>query len=147
MMEKHRKHFVSKWQAKLATHMPPCSTASACLQPGKTMYTHLAATRMYSFRMLWMDMILPEPDRDSGSVRTLTIIKLLLAMRIHVSIVTVQRSGKGLHERYSKMLQVVRSVCPQIGRGKVRRVTVRRIQVRRVKVRRVAAELRGEEGS
>ena len=54
------------------------------------MYTHLAATRMYSFRMLWIDMILPEPDRDSGSVRTLTMVKILLAMRIHVSMVTVR---------------------------------------------------------
>ena len=36
------------------------------------MYSHLAATRMYTYRMLWLDMILPEPDRDSGSVRTLS---------------------------------------------------------------------------
>jgi hypothetical protein len=50
--------------------MPPCEMANACTQPHKTMYTHLAATRMYTYRMLWLDMILPEPDRDSGSVRT-----------------------------------------------------------------------------
>ena len=73
--------------------MPPCEMANACTQPHKTMYTHLAATRMYTYRMLWMDMILPEPDRDSGSVRTLVILKILLALRVHVSVVTVQRSG------------------------------------------------------
>ena len=56
--------------------MPPCEMANACTQPHKTMYTHLAATRMYTYRMLWMDMILPEPDRDSGSVRTLVILKI-----------------------------------------------------------------------
>jgi len=52
----------------------------------KRLYTHLAATRLYSYRVLWLDMILPEPDRDSGSVRSLTMIKILLAMRCHVSI-------------------------------------------------------------
>ena len=35
----------------------------------------------------------------------LTMIKLLLGMRVHVSIVTVQRSGKGRHDRYTRMLQ------------------------------------------
>ena len=85
--------------------MPPCTLAAACNQPQRTLYTHLAATRVYPFRMLWVDMILPEPDRDSGSVRTLTMLKILLAMRIHVSIVTVQRSGKGRHERYTRKLQ------------------------------------------
>ena len=86
-------------------HMPHCVYASACFSPNKEMYTHIAATRMYTYRILWVDMILPEPDRDSGSVRTLTILKLLLAMRCHVSVVTVQRSGKGRHERYTRMLQ------------------------------------------
>ena len=42
------------------------------------MYTHIAATRMYLFRVLWIDQVLPEPDRDSGSIRSLTMIKLLL---------------------------------------------------------------------
>ena len=104
LLEKNRQHFVSKWTPSLRGHMPPCNVASAC-GAQKTMYTHLAATRLYSFRMLWVDMILPEPDRDSGSVRTLTMIKLLLGMRVHVSIVTVQRSGKGRHDRYTRMLQ------------------------------------------
>ena len=60
---------------------------------------------MYTYRVLWLDMILPEPDRDSGSVRTTTMLKILLAMRCHVSIASVQRSGKGQHERYTRMLQ------------------------------------------
>ena len=29
----------------------------------------------------------------------LVILKILIALRVHVSIVTVQRSGKGRHER------------------------------------------------
>ena len=33
------------------------------------------------------------------------MLKILLAMRVHVSIVTVHRSGKGSHERYMRMLQ------------------------------------------
>ena len=105
LIARNRRHFTSKWQGALRSHMPPCEVASACTQPHKTMYTHLAATRMYTYRMLWMDMILPEPDRDSGSVRDLVVLKILLAMRVHVSIVTVQRSGKGRHERYMRMLQ------------------------------------------
>ncbi|KAL1495710.1 hypothetical protein AB1Y20_016573 [Prymnesium parvum] len=105
LMERNRHHFISKWSSRLRQHMPPCNLASACQQPAKTMYTHLAATRMYSFRMLWIDQVLPEPDRDSGSVRTLTMLKLLLGMRVHVSIATVQRSGRGSHERYARMLQ------------------------------------------
>ena len=44
------------------------------------MYTHLAATRVYTYRMLWLDMILPEPDRDSGSVRTLSTLPLPLPL-------------------------------------------------------------------
>ena len=36
-------------------------------------------------------MILPEPDKDSGSVQTLTMIKILLAMRCHVSIYILPR--------------------------------------------------------
>ena len=130
LIDRNRQHFTAKWGRALRDHMPPCEMANACTQPHKTMYTHLAATRMYTYRMLWLDMILPEPDRDSGSVRTpstpgssatpnpgakparnpkpspepsqvrtLVILKILLALRVHVSIVTVQRSGKGRHER------------------------------------------------
>ena len=105
LIERNRQHFISKWSAQLRHHMPPCEVAAACRQPHKTMYTHIAATRMYLFRVLWIDQVLPEPDRDSGSIRSLTMIKLLLAMRCHVSIVTVKRSGNGAHERYTKLLQ------------------------------------------
>ena len=70
LIDRNRQHFTAKWGRELRDHMPPCEMANACTQPHKTMYTHLAATRMYTYRMLWLDMILPEPDRDSGSVRT-----------------------------------------------------------------------------
>ena len=105
LIGRNRQHFTSKWSRTLKGHMPPCEFAGACREPHKTMYTHLAATRMYTYRMLWIDTILPEPDRDSGSVRTLTILKILLALRVHVSIVTVQRSGKGRHERCARRPQ------------------------------------------
>ena len=104
LLLRNKAQFASKWRHKLLGHMPPCNVAQACWS-SKDMYTHLAATRMYTYRVLWMDMVLPEPDRDSGSVRTLTMLKILLAMRCHVSIVSVQRSGKGRHERYMRMLQ------------------------------------------
>ena len=105
LLERNKQQFASKWQNKLLGHMPPCNKASACFPPNKGMYTHIAATRMYTYRVLWIDMVLPEPDRDSGSVRTLTMLKLLLGMRCHVSIVSVQKSGMGRHERYTRMLQ------------------------------------------
>jgi len=102
---RNRRHFVGKWTAALASHLPACPAATACRAPMKRLYTHVAATRLYSYRILWLDMILPEPDRDSGSVRTMTLLKLLLAMRCHVSIATVQRSGAGRHARYARLLQ------------------------------------------
>lgn len=105
LLRRNKHQFASKWRGQLLDHMPPCNYASACTPTTKPVYTHLAATRTYSYRILWVDMVLPEPDRDSGSVRTLTILKLLLAMRCHVSIVSVQRSGRGAHERYTRMLQ------------------------------------------
>ena len=71
LIERNRQHFISKWSAQLRHHMPPCEVAAACRQPHKTMYTHIAATRMYLFRVLWIDQVLPEPDRDSGSIRSL----------------------------------------------------------------------------
>jgi len=104
LLDRNKAQFAAKWAHKLLGHMPPCNVAHACWS-SKAMYTHLAATRMYTYRVLWMDMILPEPDRDSGSVRTLTMLKILLAMRCHVSIVSIQRSGRGRHERYTRMLQ------------------------------------------
>ena len=105
LMQRNLQQFKAKWREKLLGHAPACDVASACWPPNKQMYTHLAATRMYTYRVLWLDMVLPEPDRDSGSVRTLTLLKLLLAMRCHVSIASVQRSGNGRHERYTRMLQ------------------------------------------
>jgi GT2 family glycosyltransferase len=100
---RNRRHFVGKWAAELSEHMPSCVAATACSAPMKRLYTHLAATRLYTYRVLWVDMILPEADRDSGSVRTLTMLKILLAMRCHVTIATVQRSGAGRHARYMSM--------------------------------------------
>eukprot|EP00965_Chrysotila_dentata_P247295 6207663-Pleurochrysis_carterae.AAC.1 len=54
------------------------------------------------FRVLWVDKFLPEADRDSGSVRTLTLLKLLLAMRCHVTIVAT-------YAAYSHYKQAVRA--------------------------------------
>ena len=68
LLERNKQQFAAKWKTKLLGHMPPCNVASACWS-SKAMYTHLAATRMYTYRVLWLDMVLPEPDRDSGSVR------------------------------------------------------------------------------
>lgn len=113
---RNRRHFVGKWAAELSEHMPSCVAAAACRPPMKRLYTHLAATRLYAYRVLWVDMILPEADRDSGSVRTLTMLKILLAMRCHVTIASVQRSGAGRHARYTRLLQFLGvRVMPSLG--------------------------------
>ena len=79
LMGENKEKFRAKWAPQLADHCDPGTEA------------YIAATRNLFPKVLWLDDIIPEPDRDSGSVRTLTILKLLLAMRCHVSIVSVQR--------------------------------------------------------
>lgn len=84
--------FEAKWGTQLRGQMPawPCpinASIAQCGGVGRAVHSHLAITRAYTYRVLWVDKFLPEPDRDSGSVRTATLLKILLAMRCHVSIV------------------------------------------------------------
>ena len=106
LSERNRRHFGQKWAETLHGHLPRCEDAAACSNLSKPLYLELAATRLYLRRLLWIDQTLPEPDRDSGSVRTLTLLRLLLAARVHVSFVAVTRSGgRAQHTRYGRGLR------------------------------------------
>ena len=106
LSERNRRHFGQKWAETLHGHLPRCEDAAACSNLSKPLYLELAATRLYVRRLLWIDQTLPEPDRDSGSVRTLTLLRLLLAARVHVSFVAVTRSGgRAQHARYERGLR------------------------------------------
>jgi len=71
--------------------------------------THLIPTVAPSdtHRVLWIDKFLPEADRDSGSVRTTTLLKVLSAMRCHISIVTTYTSWATFQQsvHYTRVMQ------------------------------------------
>lgn len=52
--------------------------------------------------MLFVDWICPEPDRDSGSIRTVSMLQTLLAMRAHV---TFSPLDTNRHPRYAAALR------------------------------------------
>ena len=63
---------------------------------------YVAATRLSSMRVLFVDWICPEPDRDSGSIRTVSMLQMLLAMRAHVTFAPLDARR---HPRYAAMLR------------------------------------------
>eukprot|EP00887_Chlorella_sp_A99_P006816 scaffold2.g6816.t1 len=74
LMARNKAAFLGKWQATLQdAHCPP--------RGGNRM----AATRAGSPKLLWVDDIVPEPDKDSGSVRAMNLLRILLAEGYHVS--------------------------------------------------------------
>lgn len=67
LMAKNRKVFVKKWTPTLEkNHCPPDTEWST------------AVRRKAWPRILWVDDKIPEPDRDSGSIRTLNILRILV---------------------------------------------------------------------
>lgn len=74
LMRKNHKFFVSKWRRVLQEEN--CSPMTPL---------HSAALRMAgAYRLLWIDDIVPEPDRDSGSIRALNMIRIFTALGLHV---------------------------------------------------------------
>ncbi|KAI8464632.1 MAG: hypothetical protein J3K34DRAFT_439855 [Monoraphidium minutum] len=74
LMKKNHKFFISKWKHSL--------NEENC---GPMTPLHQAAMRMTgAYRLMWIDDIVPEPDRDSGSIRALNMIRIFAALGIHV---------------------------------------------------------------
>ena len=84
--------------------MPPCDVAGACLAPQRSVYVQLAATRLYSYRLLWIAQRLPGPEAGARPTRTLALLRMLLGMRVHVSVVSLERTP-GRHERSARALR------------------------------------------
>ena len=74
LMRKNHKYFINKWRHVLKEEN--CSPITPL---------HSAALRMAGlYRLLWVDDIVPEPDRDSGSIRALNMIRIFAALGLHV---------------------------------------------------------------
>lgn len=87
LMEANRRKFVDKWRGRLQAHHCPLGVPLS-----------IAADRGGGKgRLLWVDDIVPEPDRDSGSIRTLNALRLLIGSGFRVS---YQPTAGGRDARY-----------------------------------------------
>jgi hypothetical protein len=69
LLESNRNKFQSRWSKELSCHYLHESV--------KSQYdAYIAATRLSSMRLLFLDWIVPEPDRDSGSIRTINMLQV-----------------------------------------------------------------------
>jgi GT2 family glycosyltransferase len=73
LMKQNKAKFVEKWADKLQYHCPQ--------EVGLMEGSHRASYP----RLLWVDDIIPEPDRDSGSIRNINLMKILLSFGYAVS--------------------------------------------------------------
>lgn len=74
LMKKNHKYFMARWRQTVSEQNCPPRTP-----------LHSAAMRMTgAYRMLWIDDIVPEPDRDSGSIRALNMVRIFTALGVHV---------------------------------------------------------------
>ena len=73
-MAANRQRFYNKWRTTLETQHAPPSV------PFDT-----AATQRYSYHVLWVDDMIPEPDGDSGSVRMSHLWDVMLAEGAHIT--------------------------------------------------------------
>lgn len=92
----NRKKFLDKWADVLAQHPAPDPRHD---RPDPVRHLRY---RRYTRRMLLIDAVTPQPDHDSGSVRIVAIMKLLLEMGYHVTFVPQNLAWNG---DYSRALQ------------------------------------------
>jgi O-antigen biosynthesis protein len=79
LFEKNRHYFASKWQSELATHWP----SSYDNQVGASWASPLG-------RVLIVDQKIPQPDQDSGSIRMMGIIEILVKMGFGVTVLALR---------------------------------------------------------
>mmetsp|Transcript_21118 Transcript_21118/g.35983 ORF Transcript_21118/g.35983 Transcript_21118/m.35983 type:complete len:753 (+) Transcript_21118:1716-3974(+) len=70
LMVKNKQIFLSTWRPYLALLTPVLRVASS---------------QQYHTRCLWIDDIVPEPDHDSGSIRTMALLDALVQDGVHVT--------------------------------------------------------------
>ncbi len=67
LMARNREVFIKRWESSLQHHCP------------SYMQSDTAVLRKMGVRVLWVDDKILEPDRDSGSIRTYNIMRILQA--------------------------------------------------------------------
>lgn len=80
---RNRGVFAQKWAAQLAAHPPAGSVPSPAL------------LHRNQRQVLILDEVVPQPDRDSGSLRQFNLIRMLLAAGLHVVFVPTRREHGG----------------------------------------------------
>ena len=94
LMKQNRFKFFEKWQDYLQKNH--CTS---------TVGANVAAIRHLFPRILWIDDLLPEYDRDSGSVRTFNVLKILIEMGCYVEYQASEKREHGL--KYASALRSI----------------------------------------
>jgi GT2 family glycosyltransferase/glycosyltransferase involved in cell wall biosynthesis len=101
---RNRDVLVEKWRAALAAHPVPGSAPDA------------AANRARRRTVLVIDESTPRPDRDSGSVRLVNLMRLLREENAHVVFLPADRAHDGVHTTALQQLGVEAWHAPYAGR-------------------------------
>ena len=88
--------FAAKWHDALATHLPASSVPTPALLHRRQR------------QVLVIDALTPQPDRDSGSLRLVNLMRLLIEEGAHVVFVPANRSADG---DYTAALQQIGVEC------------------------------------
>ena len=79
LLERNRQRFLDKWKSELATHWSPTVEN----QVGESWASPLG-------RLLIIDQKIPQPDNDSGSIRMMAIIQILVEMGFGVTVLALR---------------------------------------------------------
>ena len=99
---RNRAVFAQKWAAVLASHPAPGSVPSPAL------------LHRHQHQVLILDEAVPQPDRDSGSLRQFNLIRLLCEAGAHVVFVPTARAHGGRHTEALQALGVEVWYAPQL---------------------------------
>ncbi|HYG06547.1 MAG TPA: glycosyltransferase [Stenotrophomonas sp.] len=99
---RNRAVFAAKWAQALTTHAPAGNVPSPALLHRRQR------------QVLILDEAVPQPDRDSGSLRQFNLIRLLLEAGAHVVFVPTARAHGGRHTRALQALGVEVWHAPQL---------------------------------
>jgi len=100
----NREKFKKRWSKQLATHPAPVPG------PQATALIERARHHRSKGHVLVIDAVTPQPDHDSGSIRMMAILELLVEMGYRVSFMPINLAWSG---RYSEALQAkgIETIC------------------------------------